>query len=199
VLPPTRAYATLNLLWNPFSEPNQEERAALAVQMPNFLLEPKKAILFLGEKGRGKTTHLLALQQKNPNAPYIHLPEFGKHPSIPRARIIFLDEAQRLPRLTRQFIWQRAKTWVIASHENHTYELEQAGFSVQVVSLTGLTLEKLEAIIKQRLEWARRSNGEIPRVSKEKLRQLLTEYGDNLRGIEGALYDEYQQMQRSKP
>ena len=196
---PTRAYATLNLRWNPFSEPNQDERAALAVQMPDFLLEPKKAILILGEKGRGKTTHLLALHQKNLNAPYVHLPEFGKQPSIPRSPIIFLDEAQRLPRLTRRFIWQRAKTWVIASHENHTHELEKAGFKVQTIHLTGLSLDKLEAVIEKRLEWARRSEDQIPRLQTEKLQYLLEQYGDDLRRIEAALYDEYQQMQRRNP
>lgn len=192
----TRAYANLNLRWNPFSEPNQDERAALAVQMPEILLESKKAILFLGEKGRGKTTHLLSLHQKNSDAPYLHLPEFGKQPSIPRNQLIFLDEAQRLPRLIRRFIWQRAKIWVIASHENHARELEQAGFAVQVISLTGLSLEKLEAVIEKRLQWARRSDGQIPRVPQYKLEQLLAQYGDDLRGIQGALYDEYQQMQR---
>lgn len=193
---PTRAYATLNLRWNPFSEPNQEERADLAVQMPEFLLEPKKAILILGEKGRGKTTHLLALHQKTPDAPYIHLPEFGRQPSITRANIIFLDEAQRLPRSTRRFIWQRAKTWVIASHENHTYELEQAGFRVEVLHLTGLTLEKLEAVIEKRLEWARRSEGQIPHIPQQKLEQLLEQFGDDLRTIEGPLYDEYQKLSK---
>jgi hypothetical protein len=189
----------LNLRWNPFSEPNLDERAELAVQIPDFSLEPKKAILILGEKGRGKTTHLLTLHQKNLNAPYVHLPEFGLQPRIPRGKIIFLDEAQRLPRLTRRFIWQRAETWVIASHENHTRELQQAGFTVQIMTLTGLTLAKLEAVIEKRLEWARRSDGDIPRVAQEKLKRLLFQYGDDLRSIEGALYDEYQQMQRSNP
>ncbi|MEY4530498.1 MAG: hypothetical protein RLZZ156_1219 [Deinococcota bacterium] len=193
---PTRAYATLNLRWNPFSEPNQEERADLAVQMPKFSLEPKKAILILGEKGRGKTTHLLALHQKNLDAPYLHLPEFGKHPSIPPTELIFLDEAQRLPRLTRRLIWQRAKTWVIASHENHSRELEQAGFKVEILHLTGLTLEKLEAVIEKRLEWARRSDLEPPRIPQQKLEQLLKQFGDDLRSIEGALYDEYQKLSK---
>ncbi len=193
---PSRAYATLNLRWNPFSEPNQDERAALAVDIPNFFLTPKQAIVFLGQKGRGKTTHLLALHQKIPNTPYVHLPEFGKHPRIPRAKIVFLDEAQRIPHLIRWFIWQRAKTWVIASHEDHTRELERAGFKVLLIALTGLSLDKLEAMIEKRLEWARRSDGDIPRIPKAKLMQLLELYGDDLRTIEGVLYDEYEQMQR---
>ncbi len=164
--------------------------------MPEFFLEPKKAILILGEKGRGKTTHLLALHQKNPDAPYVHLPEFGKHPSIPRSTIVFLDEAQRVPRPTRRFIWQRAKTWVIASHENHASELEQAGFKVEILHLTGLTLEKLEAVIEKRLEWAKRSDLEPPHIPQQRLEQLLKQFGDDLRGIEGALYDEYQKLSK---
>jgi replication-associated recombination protein RarA len=113
--------------------------------------------------------------------------------------IIFLDEAQRLPRLTRRFIWQRAKTWVIASHENHCSELEQAGFRVQLIQLTGLSVSKLEAIIEQRLEWARRAEGEIPRIPRQRLEQLLETHGDDLRSIEGALYDEYQKLSVIKP
>ena len=109
------------------------------------------------------------------------------------------SEAQRLPRLTRRFIWQRDKTWVIASHENHTHELEKAGFKVQTIHLTGLSLDKLEAVIEKRLEWARRSEDQIPRLQTEKLQYLLEQYGDDLRRIEAALYDEYQQMQRRNP
>jgi hypothetical protein len=193
---PSRAYATLNLRHNPFSEPNWEEWAALAVDIPDFVLSAKEAIVFLGEKGRGKTTHLLALHEKNLDAPYVHLPEFGKHPKIPRANIVFLDEAQRIPRLIRPFIWQRAKNWVIASHEDHRKELERAGFKVRLIELTGLNLEKLETILEKRLEWARRANGEIPRIPKAKLMHLLELYGDDLRTIQGVLYDEYEQMQR---
>ncbi len=195
----TRAFLSLNLRWNPFSETPLEERADLAVDIPEFLLEPRSAILFLGQKGRGKTTHLLAIQQQYSDSPYIHLPEFGKQPRIPQAKIIFLDEAQRLPRLMRPLIWQRAQTWVIASHHNHTQELEQAGFRVQLIHLTGLSLEKLQALIAKRLEWARRSNGEIPTVPKARLEQLLEIYGDDLRGIETELYTDYQEMQRRNP
>ncbi len=193
---PTRAFATLNLHWNPFSEPPLEDRAHLAVEIPELELQTKQALLYLGEKGRGKTTHLLKLHQSYPEAPYLHLPEFGKHPRIPRAKIIFLDEAQRLPHLTRYFTWQKASTWVIASHEDHTRELEQAGFTVKKIVLEGLNLQKLEALIEKRLEWARRSSGEIPRVPKAKLEALLEQFGDDLRSIEGALYDAYQTMER---
>ncbi len=171
----------------------------MAVDIPEFLLEPKTAILFLGQKGRGKTTHLLAIHQKYSDAPYIHLPEVGKQPTIPRAKTIFLDEAQRLPRLIRPVIWQRAQTWVIASHQNHRQELERAGFRVQLITLTGLSLEKLQAIIEKRLAWARRSEGEIPRPAIARLEQLLEIYRDDLRGIESELYDDYQAMQRSNP
>ncbi len=191
---PTRAFAHVNLRCNPFCEVLLEQLADLAVEIPEFDARPKTALLILGEKGRGKTTHLQKLWQQHPEAPYLHLPEMGRQPRIPRAELIFLDEAQRLGRLTRLLVWQRAKTWVIASHENHKLELERAGFNVQILHLTGLTLDKLETIIEKRLEWARRSSGEIPRLSKAQLEQLLHQFGDDLRGIQGALYDAYQQM-----
>lgn len=193
-MPPTRAFAAHNLRWNPFEELPLAERHLVAVNIPS--LEPKKgqAILILGEKGRGKTTHLLTLHQQHLDAPYIHLPEFGKQPRIPKADLIFLDEAQRLPRLLRGQIWRRAKAWVIASHQDQQTELERAGFVVQVVYLHGLSLAKLEQIVLNRLEWARRNSGELPQVPRQMLLELLEQHGDNLRSIEDTLYDYYQNL-----
>jgi energy-coupling factor transporter ATP-binding protein EcfA2 len=191
-MPPTRAFIQHNLRWNPFEELPLEQRPTVAVDVPLLEVKSGQAILFLGEKGRGKTTHLLTLHTRHSDAPYIHLPEFGVPPRIPKAKLLFLDEAQRLPRLFRRQIWQRAQAWVIASHQDHQPELEQAGFVVRVLSLQGLSLQKLEQIVQNRLEWARRSAGHVPQVPRQLLQNLLEQHGDNLRAIEDALYDYFQ-------
>jgi hypothetical protein len=193
-MPPSRAFLQHNLRWNPFEETSLEQRPDLAVDVPNLHLQHRQAILFLGEKGRGKTTHLLGLHAQHPNAPYIHLPEFGQQPSIPKADLIFLDEAQRLPRLFRTRFWRRAKTWVIASHQDHRYELERAGFVVQVLHLQGLSFCKLEQIVQKRLEWARRGAGAVPNVPTALLQALLKQHSDDLRAIEDALYVWFQKL-----
>jgi energy-coupling factor transporter ATP-binding protein EcfA2 len=187
-MPPSRSFQEHNLRWNPFEELPLKERANLAVDVPSLSLHFGEAIVFLGEKGRGKTTHLLALHAQHPNAPYVHLPEFGAQPRIPKADLIFLDEAQRLPRLFRPQLWKRARAWVIASHQDHRHELERAGFAVRVLHLHGLSLSKLERIVQNRLEWARRDVGAVPTVPTIVLQTLLEQYGDDLRAIEDALY-----------
>jgi energy-coupling factor transporter ATP-binding protein EcfA2 len=193
-MPPSRGFQEHNLRWNPFEELPLVERPNLAVDVPSIKFNLGEAILFLGEKGRGKTTHLLTLHAQHRQAPYIHLPEFGQKPTIPKAELIFLDEAQRLPRLFRSRFWRRAKTWVIASHQNHHPELERAGFVVQVLHLQGLSLSKLEQIVQQRLEWARRGAGDVPQVPKQILQALIEQHGDDLRAIEDALYVWFQKL-----
>ncbi|MFN3266707.1 MAG: hypothetical protein ACK41E_07690 [Deinococcales bacterium] len=194
-MPPTRAFVTHNLRWNPFEELPLEERHLIAVEIPELELKIGHAILILGEKGRGKTTHLLKLRQQHPNAPYIYLPEFGTQPRVPKADLIFLDEAQRLPHFFRRQIWKRAKSWVIASHQNHQDELRRAGFTTQILHLHGLSLGKLEQIMQRRLEWARRNAGDLPQVPTQILEALLKQYHDDLRSIEDALYTYYQNLE----
>ena len=196
-MPPTRAFAQLNLRWNPFSEPPLEARAELAVEIPTLELARGQALLLLGERGRGKTTRLIKWRESTPHAPYLYLPEVGRHPRIPRVERIFLDEAQRLPRLTRRFVWRRAGAWVIASHEDHSRELERSGFSVRTERLEGLSLKKLEAVIQARLAWARRADGAAPSVPTALLSKLLERYADDLSGIESELYDYYQLLSHS--
>jgi energy-coupling factor transporter ATP-binding protein EcfA2 len=166
------------------------------VDVPHLEVKTGQAILFLGQKGRGKTTHLLTLHAHYPEAPYLHLPEFGVQPRIPKATCIFLDEAQRLPRLFRRQIWQRARAWVIASHQDHQPELEQAGFAVRLVHVQGLSLYKLEQIVQSRLAWARRGAGAVPQVPRHLLQALLEQHGDDLRAIEDRLYDYFQGLSR---
>ena len=48
---------------------------------------------FLGDKGQGKTTHLLALERSLPAARYVYLPEDGPQPIIPTQRPLLIDEA----------------------------------------------------------------------------------------------------------
>jgi energy-coupling factor transporter ATP-binding protein EcfA2 len=191
-MPPTRAFAQHNLRWNPFEELPLSERPSVAVNVPQLEVKAGQAILFLGERGRGKTTHLLTLHAQHSHAPYIYLPPFGKMPRIPKSEVLFLDEAQRLPRLFRWRFWLRARAWVIASHQNHQPELERLGFKVRVFYLQGLSLQKLEQIVEKRLSWARRAQGQIPQVPRQVLLGLLEQHGDNLRAIEDVLYDYYQ-------
>ena len=106
-------FAQLNLRWNPFGEPAPEDIASLAVVDVEAYVErlrrPGYAVQYLGEAGRGKSTHLIALHRFFPDMPYLKFPENAKIPRIPHAPVLFLDEAQRLPPGLRRRIFSRRR------------------------------------------------------------------------------------------
>ena len=93
------AFLHLNLKRNPFGEITEDERARLAVvdidRILAALQNPHCAVQFLGEKGYGKTTHLIALRSRLSGAGYVHIPE-GETRPLPEGNPIMIDEAQRL-------------------------------------------------------------------------------------------------------
>src|SRR5262245_34138055 len=95
-------FSHLNLRFNPFGEPTLADWAELAeVDLPE--LRAGDPVQFIGECGRGKTTHLLALQQRHPGAVYARLHEGVNQCSLPSSGVFLLDEAQWLrSRLVRK-------------------------------------------------------------------------------------------------
>ena len=186
-------FAHLNLRRNPFGELPLEARPELAVLEVEPLLAhlaPERAVLqLLGDKGRGKTTHLLALRAARP-APYVHLPEDEPLPAVPvDLPLLYLDESQRLPWRLRRKLFRGPGRLVLGTHEDHTRALRRAGRPVTTVEAgAGLDLARLEQIVGKRIEAARRDAGPLPWVSEEGLRWLLARFGDDLRGMEHHLY-----------
>jgi hypothetical protein len=197
--PISLAFEKQNLRWNPFGEPAAEEMAALAVvevdQYVERLRRPGFAVQYLGEEGRGKSTHLRALHRFFPDMPYLKFPENTKIPKIPHAPVLFLDETQRLPPQLRRRIFSGRRSFVIGTHEDHSAELARAGIETVSIRLSGLPPERLAEIIDRRLEWARRGPGPLPEVSPSKIAWLIATYGDNLSAILGRLYDEFQTLE----
>lgn len=194
------AFEQLNLRWNPFGEPAPEDIANLAVVDVETHVErlsrPGFAVQYLGEAGRGKSTHLIALHQFFPAMPYLKFPENTRIPRIPRAPVLFLDEAQRLPAGLRRRIFSRKGSFVIGTHEDHSLELARAGIDMLSIHLSGITAERLAQIIERRLEWARRGPGPLPHLSASKIIELIEAYDDNLSAILGCLYEEFQALPR---
>jgi len=144
-------FAHLNLCRNPFGELPLDQRAALAVvdvdRFVGRLKRPGYAVQFLGDKGRGKTTHLLAIRQHFPEAPYLHIGE-GERPRIPRGHPLMIDEIQRLPRWRRRWVFRRPVSLVIGTHEDVSAELLRAGFEVDSIEAAApLDAERLHEIL----------------------------------------------------
>ena len=186
-------YAHLNLRWNPFGEPSREDRAELAVvELPD--LAPGDALQFLGESGRGKSTHLLALLARHSGAFYEHVPEERDRLSGSPALdgVVLIDEAQRLrPRLRRRLL-RSARTIAWSSHGDIAADADPR--RVRTIRVGGLTAERLGAIVERRVEWARRGPGPVPVVPLRSLSALVARHGDDVRAIEGELYHRIHSM-----
>lgn len=195
----TLPYAHLNLRRNPFGELPLVARPGLAVLDPapyvQLLGEPRAALLFLGDKGRGKTTHLLTIRAARAGS-YVHLPEDGPLPPVPVGLpLLYLDECQRLRRRLRRRLFRGLGALVIGSHEDHSAELRAAGRVVTRVEVGGLlTLERLGQIVSRRIEAARRGPGSVPEVPSHSLEALVARFGDDVRGIEHHLYECFQAL-----
>ena len=193
----------LNLRRNPFGERELSERRSLAIlheelsDLPD-LRDPGFALLILGDKGRGKTSHLLGLSAQHPDSVYLYIPEEGLRqlPSELGPSPLFIDEAQRLTRLQRRRLFDPTRSLVIGSHEDHERQLSKAGFRVlSRMASQGLDDSRLLAIFTRRIESVRRTDDDVPRLSLEACQRLLHHFGDDVRAMEGYLYDVFQQLQ----
>jgi hypothetical protein len=194
------AFEALNLQRNPFGELEARERAALAVVEPALLeqarelRQARQALLFLGDCGRGKSTHLHAVHALHPDVPLTYVGP-GERPRIPQAPVVFVDEVQRLSRRQRARLFRRRASFVLGSHENHGPELERAGLRMTTVRVGGVDTRRLKHIVTRRIEAARRAPGPVPRVPRATLEALTRRFGDDLRAIEDHLYGVFQALE----
>ncbi len=196
--PPDLPFVHLNLRRNPFGELQFAERAALAVvEVDRFvdrLKRPGYAVQFLGQKGRGKTTHLLAIMRHFPRAVYVHIGE-NQRPPIPPGQPLLIDEIQRLPRRRRRRIFRRGVSLAMGTHQDVSRELIRAGFEVDSVEPAAmLNPRRLHEMLSRRIESSRRGPGPLPQVRLQTAQDMLHRFGDDLRAIESHLYDLFQNL-----
>jgi hypothetical protein len=185
-------FAHLNLRFNPFGEATPEERARLAVvELPD--LGSADVVQLLGDCGRGKTTHLLALGARQPGAVYERLDEGQDRcrSAVPPSGLFLLDEAQRLRPWALRRLLRREGPVALGTHVDLS---AAAGRPLPTIRLQGLDAARLRAIVERRLEWARRGAGPVPVVPDRTLHALIERHGDDLRAIEGRLYDAVQAL-----
>jgi hypothetical protein len=184
-------FAHLNLRFNPFGEPTFSDWAELAlVDLPE--LRPGDPVQFIGESGRGKTTHLLALQRQHPGTVYQRLHEGIDRCSLPSSGLFLLDEAQWLrPRLLRGLV-NGPTAVAFGTHDDLS---PAAGRPLRTVRVDVIDAARLRAIIDRRIEWARRGSGRVPAVRDDTLCALIERHGSDVRAIIGNLYAAFQRME----
>lgn len=191
-------FAHLNLRRNPFGEFTEREREALAlVDVELFvqrLSNPRYAVQFVGEKGYGKTTHLLALRAAFRDASYLHIGE-GERIRLPTGSPILIDEAQRLTPWQRVQLFRRSVPLVLGTHQNFERQLRRAGRTVETIdTATRTSAAQLHTILNQRIGYVRRGDGPVPRVSRKTSDQLRARFGHDIRQIQNALYATFQSL-----
>lgn len=196
---PGLPFAHLNLRRNPFGEVELFRRVEFAVVDVDRYIEPLKqpraALQFFGEKGHGKTTHLIAIMQRFPDAAYIHVGE-GERPVIPVGDPLFIDEVQRVRPAERRRIYRRDVPLVFGTHRNFTKELKRYGRDVVTVTPSGnLSVGQLLEILNRRIQWARRGADRIPRVTTATAQTMIGRHGADIRAIEAAMYNIFQQLE----
>jgi hypothetical protein len=191
-------YARFNLRRNPFGELTRQERAELAVvdMAPwlELLGQPDAAIQFLGPRGNGKTTHLLALERSLPSATYVYLPEDEPLPPIPDQRPLLIDEAQRLTASQRRRAFRVGGPLALGTHDDLNADLRRYGFTRVITVDVARTHSPhhLADLLNRRIEASRLGNASVPRVDLTHAVTLLRNWGTNIRQIEQHLYDQFQ-------
>ncbi len=193
----------LNLRRNPFGEFSSEDRTQLAIVDLKAALDHLQAaakklppvLQVTGEKGFGKTTHLLAIAACFPEAAYVHIPE-GEHRTIPEiGEPLLIDEAQRLTLWQRLWLFRSRRTLVLGTHRDFTSELKRAGRSVLTLDAARHTTpERIEQILNDRIRSVRRSSDSIPTVTTATANTLFGLYGSDLRRIQHHLYEMFQNL-----
>ena len=190
-------WARFNLHRNPFGELTPDERAELAVVEVDYLIEmlgdPRQAVQFIGECGRGKTTRMLKLRSTLPESSYTYIPERLPCPPILSGNPILVDEAQRLSRSARRSVLCSRCSLVFATHNDLSKSLRKYGYRVHTEHIGESNGPELVCeLLNRRIEASRLQSGVIPVISIEDAESLVAEFGNDIRGMENRLYLQFQ-------
>jgi len=198
-------FSQWNLRYNPFGELTAAERAQVAIfdsaPILDRLQDGRAAVQFIGDCGRGKTTRLLAIQQRlAARAAFIYLPAFAA--VTPqwwlrlwqlRGDLLIIDEAQRIATPLRWRLFRRGVPLVLGTHRDLSGPLQRAGYHVTTVRIgPGNDAQHLRQVANARLAAARLAAGDVPQMTLAEAQQLVSRFGDDLRAIEFFLYHQVQ-------
>lgn len=189
----------LNLRRNPFGELTAQERTALAVvevrAALRHLTRPRSAVQVVGEKGFGKTTHLLAMATHFAHSAYVHIPEGERVAVSAIGEPLLIDEAQRLTLLQRWQIFRSERRLILGTHTDFENALRRAGRTVLTIAANQFTNEsRVHTLLNARVQSARRADGPVPSITTHTASGLFARFGPDIRSIEHAMYQTFQQL-----
>ncbi|MBD2255858.1 hypothetical protein H6G14_32335 [Nostoc parmelioides FACHB-3921] len=135
----------------------------------------------MGEKGAGKTSHLLHWKQQTGGVYYYCQPGWKRCSLPPVTKIVYWDEANRipLPLLLTSLLVSRCinATIVAGTHDNLTEFASLFGFEIKNMTLSTLCVENLLQWAKKLIE-AERLSPSIPislELSTDNAREIVAE------------------------
>lgn len=182
-------YYSLNLRRNPFGELTRQEWTDVAVtqiaDIRSRLERPGVAIQLLANKGRGKTTHLLALANNLPNAVYFRA---SRDPAPSRGQILLMDEAQSLWPWQRARVAKRFPSLAYSTHHDLSLEFRLLGYTVEPFYVQTTSLALLREIVDRRIAKAHYGVKPPPIIEYDRLNTLQARFNDDIRSIFDELY-----------
>ncbi|MEM8711018.1 MAG: hypothetical protein AAGG01_08705 [Planctomycetota bacterium] len=196
------SFAALGLRCNPFGELDRSDRARVAcVSVERFaahLKEPRRALQLMGDHGRGKSTHLLALHARHYAECAYDQVHLDSGPLAPAPGLRFVDSVENVPEKARTRLFRSASGLAITTHRDHTAELRRYGFEVLTARIGIASLADLATIVEARIMHQELDGYSAPRPSRERLAELHADFGDDVRGIEGVLYADYERLRTTR-
>ncbi len=153
------------------------------------------AIEFIGEQGRGKTTHLFYLQKQMDQFPLFRLDAKSTLSNIliNDSSTVFVDSIHHLNLVDRIKLFKAKQKVIYTTHWNRRFECIIASKDYHSIKLKGIDTNLLTEILNKRLNLAAKSAlDEKEKFTNLEAKQLIKKFGDNYRGIINYLYMKYQ-------
>lgn len=184
---------------NPWGELTPEESLLVSDvdvdSILNLLSREAAVIQFVGEKGRGKTTHLKALERHLPAAKFLYVPEIGRV-NFPRSETVIIDEAQRFGWWNRRKLARHPGRLILGTHEDLSYLFKAQHRPLETVWVGRLLdSSRLRTILTKRLQCLSHRPSEFD-IDEEFLQDLIRRNGGNIRNMLSELYSVFQKTER---
>ena len=194
-------YSTSKFNYNPFAGVAREEVGDIII--PRFDIQPivekikstdSLLIELVGRQGRGKTTHLMYLQQQVTEFPIYYLKDktdyYGEILND-ASDVIFIDSIHHLHIFQRINVFKTKRIVIFTTHYSRKHEYLLARKSYLTIRFRGINKDILKQLVLKRLQQASADEINIS-INDAELEHLISKYNDNYRAIINSLYDKFQ-------
>lgn len=185
------------LRYNPFGGLTDEQLPGIVQPRP-FMPEvraaiqagKRRAVQFIGRKGRGKTTHLRLLAGEFPEGSLHLLPRYSSAEYLlaDPSELLFVDSIGHLSFAEQRALFRKEAVIVFTTHVSRWVACRSVGMPLQSHRFRGLTAEEMTSIIRARTQGAMIDPDEQWEVDEAAVSALVRKFRDDYRGLLNHLY-----------